>query len=148
MINDAKTGIMSLRAHGTFSYRLDNPKRLWGHIPNDSSILSTDDLIGHLRSLILEKFSNIMTKEGGDITPLIYNRDFLSGQIQSELYSSFKEQGLILESFLIQSISFPEGQSNTVEIFMKLEKLNQLYQQGVVNEDEYNTKKKQLLKDI
>lgn len=140
-----KTSI-SLRAHGTFSYRLHNPKRLWRHIPINAKTYSSEDMSGELRSLILNQFTAVLQQQ--DFESLIGNREKLSAQVHEPLTKAFHNFGLTLTSFLIQSISLPENQMTSMQNVTKLEKLNELYRQGVLSQEEYELKKKEILKDI
>jgi membrane protease subunit (stomatin/prohibitin family) len=146
LVKDSNGDMISLRAHGTFAYELDNPKRLWRHIPNESQHYSAEDIVGELRSIILDTFSKTINQSTTGIQQVTSQREQLTQEVINALKPVFTDYGLTLKSFLIQSISIPEG--STSDNFSKLEKLKALYQQGVLTLEEYERKKKDLLKDL
>lgn len=137
---------LSLRAHGTFSYRLDNPKRLWRHIPTNAKTYSSEDIAGELRSLILNQFTTVLQRQ--ELESLIGDREKLAALVCEPLTQAFFHFGLTLTSFLIQSISLPENQMSSMQNVTRLEKLNELYRQGILSQEEYELKKKEILKDM
>lgn len=144
---DPAKGTISLRAHGTFSYSVDNPKKLWRHIPIEQTSYSTENIIDELRSIILNEFT-VTLNDSTQIQKLMTQRKEFADTLMQNLSQTFADYGLKLNAFLIQSLSVPEEQSISNDNFSKLEKLNELYKQGVLTEEEYLAKKKMLLKDI
>lgn len=148
LIQDSVSGILSLRAHGAFSYQLDNPKKLWRHIPGDSKQFSTEDIIDPLRSLILEQLAITLNNQP-NLKDLLKDREALTQQLTQKVSQVFvQEYGLKLNSFQIQSLSLPEKDMSTMDNIAKLEKLNELYRQGILTEQEFEAKKKELLKGL
>jgi membrane protease subunit (stomatin/prohibitin family) len=143
---DPVKGTVSLRAHGSFSYSVGNPKKLWRHIPAEATSYSIEDIIDELRSIILNEFT-VTLNASNQIQKLMTQRKEFSDILMQNLSKSFTDYGLKLNAFLIQSLSLPEETANN-DNFSKLEKLNELYKQGILTEEEYNAKKKLLLKDI
>ncbi len=108
LIQDPQSGVLSIRAHGAFSYQLDNPKKLWRHIPNDTKQFSTEDIIHPLRSVILEQFSIAMNNQQ-NLNQLLKDREALTQQIAQKISFVFEKQyGLKLTAFQIQSLSLPD----------------------------------------
>ena len=148
MVNDTSIGMSSLRAHGAFSYKLSNPKRLWQHLPNEFTRFTTDDLSSQLRALILEHFGMLVTQNQNNILQFLSERKAFSEAIKQELQPDFKNFGLELVDFIVQSISAPEGQADSMAAMAKIEKLNDMLKKGLITQVEFDVKKQQLLKDI
>lgn len=148
IVNDTRIGMNALRAHGTFSFMLDNPKRLWRHLPNDYKQFTTDDLAGQLRSIILDHFTAIVSENQKNILQFLAQRQRFSEEIKQELATDFKAFGLELVDFIVQSVSAPENQADSMAAFVKIEKLNEMLRQGLITQAEFEEKKQQLLKDI
>lgn len=148
IVNDTAIGMKSLRAHGVFSFKLDNPKRLWQHLPNDYNTFSTDDLGVQLRALILDEFTAKVSANQNNILQFLAERQIFSAEIKKALSLHFLNYGLELVDFIVQSVSAPESQTNSMDAVAKIEKLNEMLRQGMITQEEYDAKKQQLLKDI
>lgn len=148
MVNDTRIGMNALRAHGIFSFELDNPKRLWQQLPIDYQQITTDDLAGSLRAMILDHFTKIISENQNNILQFMTERQRFSDAIANELQSDFKAFGLRLVDFIVQSVSAPENQANSMAALKKIEKLNDMLRQGLITQAEYDEKKQQLLKDV
>lgn len=148
IVNDARIGMNALRAHGIFSVKLDNPKRLWQHIPNDFKQFTLDELNVPLRALILDEFTAKVSQNQNNILQFLNERQTFSQAILDALQPHFKDFGLTLVDFIVQSVSAPDSQSNSMNAVSKLEKLNDMLKQGIITQEEFDAKKQQLLKDI
>lgn len=148
IVNDTRIGMSALRAHGIFSFELDNPKRLWQQLPNDYQQITADDLAGSLRAMILDHFTQIVSENQNNILQFMTERQRFSAAVANELQQDFKSFGLRLIDFIVQSISAPENQTNSMAALTKIEKLNDMLQQGLITQAEYDEKKQQLLKDV
>lgn len=107
LIASKNSNPISLRAHGTFSYLVDNPKRLWPHIPSHIKHFTSDQLIGELRSMILDDLACALNQQQ-DFARLIAEREILSKNLSQTLAKKFFDYGLKLQSFYIQSLSLPD----------------------------------------
>lgn len=146
MISDEKNQVFSIRAHGAFSYQIDNPKKLWPHIPNQVQDFSLDAMLHPLRAIILEQLNNLLSGQS-NLAQLLKDRELLSKHVSENLATIFRDQyGLTLVKFIIQSISQPE--QSATDNTEKIAKLNELYRQGAITQEEFEEKKKNLLKDI
>lgn len=107
-VRDKEFGVIRLRAHGTFSYTVEEPTTFFQKISGTRERYTVDELDGQLRSLII---TNIATKLGGSDTAFLdmaANQKKFSDQLKSELDPAFFEYGLKLSSFLVQSVTLPE----------------------------------------
>jgi membrane protease subunit (stomatin/prohibitin family) len=104
LVNDSKNGLIQIRAHGTFAYKLGNPKKLWRLMDSHAQQFKTDDLINHLRSLILNIFSSTVHNLP-TLSEILSDQNRLSKIITDKLNSAFLEEGLQLDTFLIQNVS-------------------------------------------
>jgi membrane protease subunit (stomatin/prohibitin family) len=107
-LRDKEFGVIRLRAHGTFSYKIDEPSTFYQKISGSRELYTTADLDGQLRSLIV---TSIATKLGQGETPfldLAGNQQKFSDQLKAELDMPFFNYGLKICSFLVQSVTLPE----------------------------------------
>lgn len=148
MIQDPTSGIFSLRAHGAFSYQLQNPKKLWQHIPSGTQTFLSAEILTSLRAIILEELAITLNNQP-DLKSILQDRAGLAHTMHTRLATLFSNNyGLQLDDFIIQSISFSEKETSSLESMAKLEKLNALYKQGILSQEEFEEKKKAILKDL
>ncbi|MGE3317930.1 MAG: SPFH domain-containing protein [Candidatus Berkiella sp.] len=112
IVNDTAIGMKSLRAHGVFSFKLDNPKRLWQHVPNDYKSFTTDDIGVPLRAMILDEFTAKVSANQNNILQFLEKRQAFSAEIKKALAPHFLNYGLELVDFIVQSISAPDNQGS------------------------------------
>ncbi len=148
IVNDTRIGMNALRAHGIFAVKLNNPKRLWQHIPNDAARFTTDDVSLPLRALILDEFTAKVSQNQNNILQFLSERQTFSQAIKETLIPHFENFGLQLVDFIVQSVSAPDNQTNSMSAVAKLEKLSDMLKQGIITQEEFDDKKQQLLKDI
>lgn len=114
VVEDANLGRIFVKAHGTFAYKLDNPKKLWRQMDSSIKQLRTEDLIQHLRSIILSAFSSSI-RQIPNLSFLLQNQKILEENITTKLQDEFIVEGLQLEKFLIQNLSYTENQLKASE---------------------------------
>ncbi len=107
-VEDKDFGIITIRAFGTYSFQvIDAPKffkKFVGAMPE----VTTDDIIGELRSLIVTRFIDSVGESGLSLVQFASNYKDLSDFVQQKLQSEFAEYGLKIHKFLISSINLPE----------------------------------------
>jgi membrane protease subunit (stomatin/prohibitin family) len=107
-IRDKEFGVIRLRTHGTFSYRIEDPTTFFQKVCGTRDFYTVSELDGQLRSMII---TNIATKLGKSDTAFLdmaANQKEFSDQLKSELDMPFFDYGLKLASFYVQSITLPE----------------------------------------
>lgn len=107
-LRDKEFGVIRLRAHGTFSYKVDEPSTFYQKISGSRDIYTVNDLDGQLRSTII---TSIATKLGQGETAFLdmaANQQKFSEELKKELDMPFFNYGLKICSFLVQSVTLPE----------------------------------------
>lgn len=107
-IRDKEFGVIRLRAHGTFSYKIEEPSTFYQKISGSRETYTVSDLDGQLRSTII---TTIASKFGKGETPFLDmagNQLTFSQQLKTELEPAFWNYGLKLCNFLVQSITLPD----------------------------------------
>lgn len=107
-IRDKDFGPIGIRAHGTYSYRIRNPKIFFNKISGTKQQYTTSELDGQLRALILTAMATFFATSDISFIDMAANQTYFSETLKAELSSSFLEYGLKLESFFVQSISLPQ----------------------------------------
>lgn len=94
----------ALRAHGSYTFHLHNPKTLWRHIPAGTQQMTTSQFSDMLRPIILNVFTAEMMNPNNNFDAKL-NPDSLSHIIFENLSQNFRQFGVQLDQFLIQHIS-------------------------------------------
>jgi membrane protease subunit (stomatin/prohibitin family) len=107
-VRDKELGPVRLRAHGTYSYKIQNPKVFYQKVSGTRETYTVAEMEGQLRSMILTSFASFMGKAEIPFLDMAANQDRFSLVTRDALAPSFDDYGLKLEKFLIQSLSLPE----------------------------------------
>lgn len=108
VIKDKQFGPLRVRAHGTYSYKLKNPKIFFTKVSGTKDVFTTQELEGQLRSAILTHLATFMGKLEVNFIDMAANQMDFSNTLKGALVDLFTSYGLSLESFFVQSVSLPE----------------------------------------
>ncbi len=108
VLKDKQFGPLRVRAHGTYSYKLKNPKTFFTKVSGTKDVFTTQELEGQLRSAILTHLATFMGKLEVNFIDMAANQMEFSNTLKSALVDLFSGYGLSLESFFVQSVSLPE----------------------------------------
>jgi membrane protease subunit (stomatin/prohibitin family) len=108
VIRDKDYGSIRIRSHGTYSYRIKNPKIFFNKVSGTRDVYTTGDLEGQLKSLILANFATYFGNIQVSFIDMSANQLEFSQKLKTALTPSFDEYGLELMNFTVQSISLPD----------------------------------------
>jgi membrane protease subunit (stomatin/prohibitin family) len=107
-IRDRDFGMVRLRGHGVFSYRINTPDEFYRQVSGTRPVYTTEDLSGHLRNTIIGKVSDAFAESKIPFLDMAANLNELSHTISQQLAPVMDDLGLELHSFQVQSLSLPE----------------------------------------
>jgi len=108
VIRDKEFGAIRLRAHGTYSYHVKNPKTFFKKISGTKDKYTTSELEGQLRATILTSLATFFGNAQVSFIDMAANQTKFSETLKEALSIPFAGYGLALESLFVQSISLPE----------------------------------------
>lgn len=108
VIKDKQFGPLRIRAHGTYSYRIKNPKIFFNKVSGTKEMFTTQEMEGQLRSAILTHLATFLGKTELSFIDMAGSQMELSNTLKTALTNLFSSYGLSLESFFVQSVSLPE----------------------------------------
>ncbi len=108
VLRDKEFGAIRLRAHGTYSYKMTDPRLFYQKISGTRALYKVDELEAQLRSLILTALSSHFGAAEVAFIDLAAQQDRFSNILKDVLNPAFAQYGLELATFLIQNISLPE----------------------------------------
>lgn len=107
-IRDKEFGPIRLRAHGTFSYKIKNPKIFYKRVSGTRERYTASELEGQLRAAILTTLASFFGRAEVGFVDMAANQTHFSETLKEALVEPFADLGLQLQSFYVQSISLPE----------------------------------------
>lgn len=107
-IRDKDYGHIRLRAHGTFSYSINDPKVFYKQISGTRERYTVEELDGQLISSILTGMSSFFGNSGIPFLDMAANQTEFSNKLKEALTPEFTKYGLDLKTFYVQNLSLPE----------------------------------------
>lgn len=107
-VRDKEYGPLRIRAHGIYSYKLNDTEKFWTKLVTNAEKYTVQDLDGQLRSLIMTTMAAALGRSTLPFVDMASQQDLFSKQLQDVIAPVFAEYGLALCSFFVQSISLPE----------------------------------------
>ncbi|AEF99721.1 SPFH domain-containing protein [Methylomonas methanica] len=107
MLRDKEFGPVRLRAFGTYTLRVIDPKVFLQEIVGTGGHFQTGDISDQLRNLIVSRFADILGESGIPLLDLAANYDELGDFITQKIRPEFAAYGLDVLQMLVENISLP-----------------------------------------
>lgn len=107
-LRDKEAGPIQLRAHGTYSYKILDPRLFFQKISGTRATYRAGELEAQLRALILTSLATHFGSAAVSFLDMAAEQDQFSQTLKGLLQPAFAQYGLELNTFLIQNISLPE----------------------------------------
>lgn len=112
---DTEFGMIRLRAHGTYSIRVDNPQLFVNQIVGTRGAYAISDLDEYLRSLIVNQFNDLLGETHKSILDIQGITLELATAARNALTTSFQQLGLRLVAFQIAGITPPDEVAKKID---------------------------------
>lgn len=107
-LRDKELGPLRVRAHGSFSYKLNDPKMFFKKLSGSRDLYTTEDLDGQLKAMILTNLASYFGRAEVSFFDMAANQSKFSDTLKAAMAGGFAEYGLQLANFFVQSISLPD----------------------------------------
>jgi membrane protease subunit (stomatin/prohibitin family) len=107
-IRDKEFGPIRLRAFGTYSFKLKNPKVFYKKVSGTRDTYTAEELDGQLKSAIMTSMASALGGATVAFVDMAANQSKFSETLQAALAPMFDSYGLQLQTFYVQSLSLPE----------------------------------------
>lgn len=107
-VRDKEFGPLRIRAFGTYSYRIAELEPFWRKLSGTSPLYTVGDLDGQLRAMVLTALGSFLGGSAVAFVDMAANQAAFSERLKEAIAPVFKEYGLELASFFLQSLSLPE----------------------------------------
>lgn len=123
-VRDKDYGVARIRAYGSYSYKIKNPRIFYQKISGTKDKFYASELEGQLKAIVLTAMASFFGKSQVSFLDMSANQESFSALLNQELQDEFENYGLKLETFLVQSISLPEEIQNQISSHKLDSKLN------------------------
>lgn len=96
MLNDEKFGMVDLRAFGTYSFKVSDPKKFVEELTGTNSQFTTEDIGGQIRSMMVSNLTNAVAKSNLGIEKFSANLEEFSTFAKEKLDPTVANFGLTL----------------------------------------------------
>jgi membrane protease subunit (stomatin/prohibitin family) len=107
-VRDQDFGRVSLRAFGTFTFKVADASKFIKNVAGTSNEFTTDQVNGELKSMIVTRFIESIGESKLSLLDFAAEYKKLSDFTQEKLKTELTDYGLEVTKFLISSISLPE----------------------------------------
>ena len=108
MMRDAEFGMVRLRAHGIYSFRVNDPVAFLKEVFGTSAYMTVEGVEGQVKRTLVSGLSDAIAQSKIPALDLAANYDELSQYALQTLAPRIENLGLKLESFVIENISLPQ----------------------------------------
>ncbi len=106
-VRDKMFGAIQLRAHGSYSFQIQDPRAFYLKISGTRADYAVDELEGQLRAMILTALASTLGSSEVDFVDIAANQVEFSKKLEADLQGYFAEYGLQLKTFFVQSVTLP-----------------------------------------
>ena len=108
MMRDAEFGMVRLRAHGIYSFRVTDPVAFLKEVFGTSAYMTVEGVEGQIKRTLVSGLSDAIAQSKIPALDLAANYDELSQYALQALAPRIENLGLKLESFVIENVSLPQ----------------------------------------
>lgn len=123
---DSKLGLVRLRGHGAYTFRVDKPSLFLNSIVGRQARYSTEDIQDYLRDVIVARLNDLLGEKLDSILDLPKQYTELASRFKEVIRVEFEKYGLSLQDFYISSITPPEEVSKMIDQRSGLEAVGDL----------------------
>ncbi|MEL6248641.1 MAG: SPFH domain-containing protein [Cyanobacteria bacterium J06648_16] len=106
-IRDPELGPVRLRAYGSYTMQVANPRDLLEQLVSTDGLFQTDEISDHIRNLIISSFSSWVSRDQTPLFDLASNYPQMGEQLREVMQPNMQELGLELQKLIIENVSLP-----------------------------------------
>jgi membrane protease subunit (stomatin/prohibitin family) len=107
-VRDKEFGPLRIRAFGSYSFRINELEPFWRKLSGTAPIYTVDDVDGQLRAIVMTALGSFLGGSAVAFVDMAANQAEFSSRLKEAVAPAFKEYGLELATFFLQSLSLPE----------------------------------------
>lgn len=107
-VRDKDYGPIRIRGFGTYSYCISDPEPFWKRLSGTVEKFTAASLEGQLRAMVITQIAAYLGSAEIAFVDMAANQQKFSTQLKEVLTPAFKDYGLELRNFFLESLSLPE----------------------------------------
>lgn len=107
-IRDKEFGAVRLRAFGIYSWHLADPRQFHSKVSGTRETYTVAEIEGQLRNTIVARISDTFAQSQIPFLDMAANQIALGERITGFIAPSFKDLGLMLDTFVVENLSLPD----------------------------------------
>jgi membrane protease subunit (stomatin/prohibitin family) len=107
-VRDSEFGALRIRAFGSYSFKIDDVAAFTSSVMGTTGEVWVDALEQQLRGAIITSIATAVASSGIAFLDLAANQQKLSDTIKAAVGENFKQWGLSVQTFFVESLSLPE----------------------------------------
>lgn len=123
---DSQLGLVRLRGHGTYTFRIDRPSLFLNSIVGRQARYTTEDIQDYLRDVVVARLNDMLGERIKSILDLPAQYTELSKDFEQILKVEFEKYGLSLVDFYISAITPPDDVAKMIDQRSGLEAVGDL----------------------
>ncbi|MDA3797521.1 MAG: SPFH domain-containing protein [Kiritimatiellae bacterium] len=108
ILRDADLGMVRVRAHGNFSYKVSSDSEMLSRLVGARHSFGPEDIEGQLKSKLVSSFSDSIAELNIAVLDLQAQYDEISEFMAQKLSTVFSDFGLTLLGFVLENVTVPE----------------------------------------
>lgn len=114
-MRDKEFGMIRIRAHGTYSFRVTDPATFLREIFGTNGRYGVEDIEGNLRNLLVSQMSDTIAESGISALDMAMNYQEFGEMIRGNAQTKLSSMGLTLTDFNVVNINFPETVEKAID---------------------------------
>lgn len=123
---DSQLGLVRLRGHGTYTFRIEKPSLFLNSIVGRQSKFTTDDIQDYLRDVIIARLNDLLGEQLKSVLDLPAQYTELAAKFEKIIKVEFEKYGLALVDFYISTITPPDEVAKMIDQRSGLEAIGDL----------------------
>lgn len=123
-LSDNRFGLIEIRAFGTYTFRISDAGKFIIDVVGTDGNFTNYEINEHLKSLIVNRFTNTVGEANLPIELYAANTIELSETCKEVMLPEFERVGIQLEKFYIENVSMPEDLKKEIFEYSRLDKLD------------------------
>ena len=123
-LTDERFGMIEMRAFGSYSFQINDAGKFIKEVAGTNTEFTTESIAGQLRSILINKFTDMLAESGITIDKVASNLEEISKLGIEKMNPDFNDYGITLTKFLVENISMPEELKKEIFEYSRLDKIN------------------------
>jgi membrane protease subunit (stomatin/prohibitin family) len=110
-----RPGRVPIRAFGSYNFRIADPAQFFKEVVGTNAMVTTDEIERFIKSRVLQAFGKAANQAKVSVGDIAGHVDVLASEVKSGIQGDLTPLGLLLTSFIIESITLPPAIQKALE---------------------------------